>query len=220
MATLEEEFRCPHLHRCTKSFELVRRIDSLVEAGLKKDSRIAQLEKRVKDLEALISGGTDCTAAKPFGISTPSSKLTFKPGSTEEAQRRKGGRPKGHAGSGRKSISESEADKIEEVFYDGCHCPHCHGELEELDVSTRSVIEAEPVRFYKKLIKQHRKFCPHCHKAFTPKAPGVLPRVGFGNQLGAQLIFDHYFSGITAGTLARRLKRLRRSIWAVEHLSI
>ena len=156
---------------------------------------------------------------KPFGSSTPSSKIPIKPNSEEEARRRRGGRPPGHEGAGRTSFSEDEADGVEDLAPDERVCPHCHCELLDTAVRDRSYIEIEPIKPKKKLVHIHRRICPGCMKTFERKPTDVLPRVQIGNRLGAQCLYDHYVGGMTLGALARRLGLKRGSLASFEKVA-
>jgi len=204
---------CPYANRCDKYTEFTLRNDRKDERLRQVLAENAKLKARNAELEALVAGGAsdapDSDASgedvRPFGISTPSSKLPFKPGSTEEARRRRGGRPKGHPGAGRRSFTEETADRVEDVPCETDECPCCHAKLVEIEPQTRSVIEAEPVRHYRKLIRLGRRLCPECGRSFSARAKGVLSNVMFGNRIGAQMAFDRFCNGLTAGCTVRRL---------------
>lgn len=218
---------CPNYYRCNKYLPFTRKLDYYEERDRKQLAIIAAQAKRIAELEAIVCGGDGDEAQpkkkgppeKPFGSSTPSSRIPIKPNAEEEAKRRRGGRPAGHEGAGRSSISADEADVVEDSIPDSHVCPHCHRELVDIGVRGRSYVEIEPVRPKKKLVRIHRCMCPECMKTFEKKPTDVLPRVQIGNRLGAQSLYDHYVSGMTLGTLARRLGLKKGSLASFEKVA-
>ena len=93
---------CPNYNRCNKYLEFTLKLDAHEERDRGKNAVIAAQAKRIAELEAMLNGGDsdagggkeDAMPKKPFGSSTPSSKIPIKPNSEEEARRRRGGRPK------------------------------------------------------------------------------------------------------------------------------
>ena len=121
---------CPNCHRCNKYLPFTLKLDACEERERKLLATIAAQAKRIAELEAVVCGGDGDGGGKkkgppekPFGSSTPSSKIPIKPNAEEEAKRRRGGRPAGHKGAGRSSIPEEEADVIEEAVPDSHVCP-------------------------------------------------------------------------------------------------
>ena len=128
---------CPNYNRCNKYLEFTLKLDAYEERDRRKNAVIAAQARRIAELETMLGGGDsdaeggkeDAMPKKPFGSSTPSSKIPIKPNSEEEARRRRGGRPPGHEGAGRTSFSEDEADVVEDLAPDEHVCPHCRCEL-------------------------------------------------------------------------------------------
>ena len=218
---------CPNYNRCNKYLEFTLKLDAYEERDRRKDAVIAAQAKRIAELEAMLNGGDsdagggkeDAMPKKPFGSSTPSSKIPIKPNSEEESRRRRGGRPPGHEGAGRTSFSEDEADVVEDYAPDEHVCPHCRCELLDIGVRDRSYVEIEPIKPKKRLVHIHRRMCPECMKTFERKPTDVLPRVQIGNRLGAQCLYDHYVGGMTLGALARRLGLKRGSLASFEKVA-
>ena len=219
---------CPNYYRCNKYLPFTLKLDAYEQRERKHLATIAAQAKRIAELEAALCGGDDtktgdkgkvASPPKPFGSSTPSSKIPIKSNATEEAKRQRGGRPAGHEGAGRSSFTAEVADVVEDTAPDGRICPHCHCELIDIGVRERSYVEIEPVRPKKKLVRIHRCMCPECMKTFEKKPTNVLPRVQIGNRLGAQCLYDHYVSGMTLGTLARRLGLKKGSLASFEKVA-
>jgi transposase len=65
----------------------------------------------------------------------------------------------------------------------------------------RTVIESEPTKPKKILYHLTHRECTLCHHVFRAKAPGVLPKALYGNQITAQMVVMHYFHGIPMGRI-------------------
>ena len=166
-----------------------------------KQRRIDRLEEEVKRLKAQLRYRENTEKEGYFGSSTPSSKLVFKSNSLKDNQEKRGGAQKGHPGYGRRTLREEEADGVEDVLVED-ECPYCGGVLEEKGVKRRTVIEMKPVITEKLLYRLHHKYCPRCKRKFYAKAPSVLPKHLYGNQLLAQSATMHYVHGIPMGRVA------------------
>jgi hypothetical protein len=98
--------KCPYLHRCSKYTELTCQLDRKDEVIAAKDREIARLRAENAALKASQCGGERNPAnIKPFGSSTPSSKIPVKANSSEDNRKKAGGRQKGHQGHGRKVVA-------------------------------------------------------------------------------------------------------------------
>jgi transposase len=140
-----------------------------------------------------------------FGSSTPSSKIPLKPNSVEEHQNKKGGALFGHPGHGRKGVSASQADQIVDIDI-GETCLECGGKLKEnKGWRPRTVIDMDPVTVKKILYRTSRKKCTQCGHLFQGKAPSVLPKSLFGNELLTHIAIQHYIYGIPLGRLEAQL---------------
>ena len=194
--------KCPHLHQCSKYLDLTRRIDRLEERLAAKTRECDRLKAENERLKAEQSGGA--VATPPFGSSTPSSKIPLKANSTEENRARVGGRPKGHAGCGRKSVAPEDAD--ERITLPLPVCPVTHETLTDVAATTtRTVYHTVPAHVVKQVFTRFRCWCPTCGKYHESEVPGVMPRFMFSNDLLAQALVDHYRDGIPFGTIARRI---------------
>jgi len=174
------------VNNCEGCFEKQRQIDQLLEEVQRLKAKLRYQER--KDKEGF------------FGSSTPSSQLPFKANASEKNKNHKGGARPGHKGHGRKVHSEETADEIIPIDV-GEICPDCGGGLKLKKVKDRTVIESEPVKPKKILYHLSHKECTQCHHVFRSKAPGVLPKALYGNQITAQTAVMHYFHGIPMGRI-------------------
>lgn len=152
---------------------------------------IAQLKAKLRYREQRSKEGF-------FGSSTPSAQRPVKANSAEENRAQKGGGRRGHAGHGRAALDEGCADRVEDVSLEG-PCPRCGGVLHEHGVHRRSVLELRPIRTEKIIYRLGEKHCPRCRKNFRPRAPAVLPKHLYGNQLLAEATHLHYVLGLPLG---------------------
>jgi len=174
------------VNNCEGCLEKQREIDRLLEEVERLKAKLRYQER--KDQEGF------------FGSSTPSSQLPFKANTDQEKRNHKGGARLGHKGHGRKAHSEETADEIIPID-PGEICPDCGGVLKLKKIQDRTVIESEPVRPKKILYHLSHKECTQCHHVFRAKAPGVLPKALYGNQITAQMAVMHYFHGIPMGRI-------------------
>jgi transposase len=135
-----------------------------------------------------------------FGSSTPSAKLPVKANTPPaQAPKRKGARP-GHAGAGRQTFDAHEAERIIEVAAEvSDRCPRCDFLLEDKGTDSRLVLDSHPVKAERVLYRLPKKYCPQCRRTFQPRAPAVLPKSLYGNQLIATATTMHYLHGIPVG---------------------
>jgi transposase len=170
------------------------------DACIDKDLKIAKLEETIQGLKAKLRYRERKAQEGPFGISTPSSKVPFKENASEEKTKKKGGGVPGHKGHGRVAHTEQSADRIIDLDI-GTICPDCGGLLTMKEVRDRAVIESTPTKPEKILYHLSVKECKNCRRAFRAKAPSVLPKSLYGNQISAQITVMHYFHGITMGRI-------------------
>jgi hypothetical protein len=80
---------------------------------LKKQQQIDRLQEENKRLRDRLRYPQRTAREGPFGLSTPSSQIPFKPStaSPQEGARRGGARP-GHVGHGRSRVAAAEADAL------------------------------------------------------------------------------------------------------------
>jgi transposase len=169
-----------------------------------KQRRIDQLEEEVRQLKQKLRYRRRQAEEGPFASSTPSARRPFKANASEEQRAKVGGARRGHKGHGRATIEASQADRCEAVPV-GDTCPACAGPLQSRGFHSRSVLDAQPLRAQRIVYQLQRKYCPHCDKFILAKAPRVLPKSLFGNQLLTQVVFLHYLCGLTLGQIGEQL---------------
>ncbi|MFB0525806.1 MAG: IS66 family transposase [Phycisphaerae bacterium] len=170
---------------------------------LRKQRKINELEEEIASLRSKLRYQERTAKEGFFGSSTPSSKLPVKPNSRKEHQRNRGGGKPGHQGHGRSSICERDADKTERVGVSNT-CPDCGTTLEDKGTRNRTVMDCQPVRMKKVLYHLERKRCPKCKKLISARAPGVLAKCLYSNQLLAYVAVQHYIYGNTLGQIEKQ----------------
>lgn len=171
---------------------------------LEKQRRIDELEEEVRRLKAQLRYQQRTAAEGPFGSSTPSSKIPVKPNSLEERQARRGGAKRGHVGHGRQAVDAQEADRVEVMEVD-LACPCCGGNLQDKGVRWRTVIDGQPLKKERVVYGLQRKWCPRCRRSFQARAPGVLPKSLYGNDLITHVVMQHYVYGVPLGRMDAQL---------------
>lgn len=169
-----------------------------------KQRRIDQLEEEVRSLKQKLRYRQRQAEEGAFGSSTPSARRPFKTNAAEEQRAKVGGARRGHPGHGRTRIEASQADRCQTVPVEGA-CPRCDGPLEARGFRSRSVLDAQPLRAQRIAYRLQRKYCPRCDQFVQARAPSVLPRSLFGNQLVTQVVFLHYFYGQPLGRVCQQL---------------
>lgn len=206
--------KCPYLHRCSKYTELTCQLDRKDEVIAAKDREIARLRAENAALKASQCGGERNPAnIKPFGSSTPSSKIPVKANSSEENRKKAGGRQKGHQGHGRKVVAEPD----EKIDLPKPTCPASHLPLVNCSIRTRTVVHTVPARCITKQYTIYRGWCPICGCYHESEVPGVMPYFAFSNDLIAQILVDHFGNGIPLGTLARRANVKKAALHNMAH---
>lgn len=165
----------------------------------KQKEEIAALKAKLRYKKARANEGF-------FGSSTPSSKRPVKSNSLEENQKKRGGAKPGHVGHGRKSIDPDQADRvytIEAPVSD--ECPRCRGKNLIEVLTDRSVIESVPLRAERLHYHLKGKLCRDCRMVFKAKAPSVMPKALYGNQLMTNVPVMHYGQGVPLGRLEEML---------------
>ena len=170
---------------------------------LTKQQKINELEEEVVLLKAKLHYQQRTAKEGFFGSSTPSSKLPVKTNSSTKQQRNRGGGKPGHKGHGRASIREQDADKIEKICI-GNTCPDCGAILEDKGTRARAVVDCQPIEMKKVVYHLERKHCPKCKKVISAKAPGVLVKCLYSNQLLAYVAVQHYIYGNTLGQIEKQ----------------
>lgn len=188
---------------CPSCFEKQKKIDQLTEEVTRLRQKLCQKERKEKE--------------GFFGLSTPSSQIPIKPNTPEEERRKMGGRKRGHLGVGRKGFTVDDADYLKDIPCPLETCPDCQSALIEKESASRSVLDIQPVKTQKILTTLHVKECPHCHRLFSAKAPGVLPNYLLGNELLTYVAVSHYLYGIPLGRIIKQLKIKRSAITHAMH---
>jgi transposase len=171
---------------------------------IKKQEEIYRLKEANKRLKAKLRIQERKITEGYFGSATPSSKKPVKQNSINNGvPKNRGGAKLGHNGNGRRAVSAEQADRVELVMV-ACRCPQCHGsELELLDRRERTVIDYE-IKRVKIVYQLERKRCQACGSVIQAKAPGVLPKYLYSNNLLAHVATEHYVNGIRLGHLERQ----------------
>ena len=112
-----------------------------------------------------------------------------------------GGARKGQEGDGRVAIEAAQAARRETIT-PGEACPYCTGPLEARGFRSLSVPDMPPPQ---RIVYQlERKNCPRCRKFIQARAPAVLHKSLFGNQLTTQAVFLHYRHGAPRGQVCEQ----------------
>lgn len=174
---------------CGECFEKQRQIDRLQEENrrLKAQPRY----RRNKEREGF------------FGSSTPSSQVPVKANTAEREKKRRGAKP-GHPGSGRKRFDASGAEEVIELHSPPA-CPDCGGPLAGKGVRDRMVVESRPLKARRLLYRSPKAYCSRCRRNVQPRAPGVLPKSLYGNQLIANAAAMHYLEGVPLGRVCSQI---------------
>ena len=187
------KYQCVQKHEecggeyCQDCFEKQLKIDRLEEENKQLKARLRYREKKDK---------------QPFGLSTPSSKITIKQGSLEENQKKKGGAKQGHKGHGRQTFNENEADGIVDLKVEDTSCPNCGGELYVKEIETRSIVDSVILEALNILYRCEVKRCKCCRTEVKRK-PDVLPQYKYGNNLIAETVIQHYGQGIPLESIGK-----------------
>lgn len=167
---------------------------------LHKQRRIDELEEENRRLREKLGVQRRREEEGFFGSSTPSSRKPVKPNIEHKDRKLRGAKP-GHKGSGRTSHDEDSADRVVDVAPERETCPDCGGPLEKKGWAERSVIDVPQQRSEKIMYRLAKRYCPHCSRTFSPRAPGVLPKSLYGNQLIAEAVEMHYLHGVPMGRI-------------------
>lgn len=172
---------------------------------LKKQREIDRLTEELQRLKQNLRYQARQAQEGFFGSSTPSAKLPVKPSTKlADTPKRRGARP-GHQGTGRQAFDEHHAERVVDVAAPvGDHCPDCHAPLEGKGTASRAVLESRPVKAERVLYRLPKRYCPRCRRTFQPRAPAVLPKSLYGNQLLATATTMHYLHGIPLGKVCEQ----------------
>jgi transposase len=177
---------------------------NLCQSCLEKQRTIDRLQQEIQSLREKVHRLEHKAEQGPFGSSTPSAKIPVKANTAGEHRSQPGGAQPGHAGHGRQAVEDTAAERIETIAVEPA-CPYCGGVLEHKEYRDRSVIDSQPLRAEPILYQLQRARCPRCGKTVQARAPEVLPKSLYGNQLVTQVVFLHYRQGIPMGRLCDQL---------------
>ena len=183
---------------------------------LRKQQEIDRLKQEIVRLKECLRYQERNAKEAPFGSSTPSAKLTVKPNSLEDNQKKKGGAKPGHAGYGRSSPQPQEVTRTERRLAPE-RCPHCGTRLFSKGFKKRTVIEVVPAKKEVIVYELEQCDCPGCQRVISAAAPGVFPKGLFGNRLLAYVAQEHFVQGTTMGRLARQLELHHGSLLGALH---
>ncbi len=192
----------PPFHYCRDCLHKQQEIDRLKEEIVRLKGRLRYQERNAREA--------------PFGSSTPSAKLTVKPNSLEDNQKKKGGAKPGHTGFGRSPPQPQEVTRTERLMGPE-RCPHCGTRLLSKGFKKRTVIQVVPAKKEVIVYELEQCDCPGCQCVITASAPGVFPKRLFGNRLLAYVAQEHFVRGATMGRLARQLELHHGSLLGAMH---
>jgi transposase len=176
--------------------------EQLIEIILAQAEVIAQLTKRVEDLEAKLG----LPPKTPDNSSVPPSQ-SRKP-SSEISKPRGRRRRKARAGSHRRL----DPNPTRTFELKASHCPHCQADVSGVRqrlCEAYDHIELPPIRPDVTRVMLFGGNCPHCAKRFRAAAPADMPPGSpFGANLRALVIYLRYTHGIAFERLARLLHDL------------
>jgi transposase IS66-like protein len=171
------------LNGCAECLQKPREIDRLTE-------ELYRLKQTLRYQERQATEGF-------FGSATPSAQRPVKANTPpSQARRRRGAQP-GHPGAGRHAFDASQAERVIDlapIVTD--RCPDCDALLMDKGTDSRAVLESHPVKAERLLYRLPKRYCPRCRRTFQPRAPAVLPKSLYGNQLLATAPTMHYLHGI------------------------
>jgi transposase len=179
------------INGCVACRQKQREVDRLTEENHRRKQRLRYQERQATE--------------GFFGTATPSAKRPVK-ANTQPAReaKRKGARP-GHPGAGRQACDASQAERVVDIApIVGERCPDCDTLLEDKGTDGRAVIESCPVKAKRVLYQLPKQYGPRCRRPFQPRAPAVLPKSLYGNQLIATATTMHYLHGIPLGKVCEQ----------------
>jgi transposase len=182
---------------------LLTRLALLEEALRQRDAKIAELEALLRQRDDRIAEleQTAFRQAAPFRRRDP---LKVDP-----AKKKKPGRPKGHPGSCR-AIPQQIEETVEAPL---AGCPHCGGQVADIQRIEKIIEEVEPVRPKATRVITYQAECPCCgtvrskHPLQTTSGPGGS-KVQLGPRALALATSLSKENGLTVRTTCRVLKTL------------
>lgn len=180
----------------------------LEQAFMNLQSAYRELEKKLN-----IRKGNE----EPFGLSTPSSRKLFKPTSSEENQKKKGGAQEGHTGHGRKKFNPEESE-IETNKTQPSNCVQCGADswkFQGYQTSYRYVFQ--PMKL-KKVIEQNAIWrCLECGNYAISKPDEREQNMMFDKASIANMLCECYLYNTPVGQLTNRLGINRGTFFGMAH---
>jgi len=178
--------------------------DELTALALRQAAQIAELSRRVAELEAKLGG----PPKTPDNSSIPPAQAP-KP---NRAERRAGKKRKGRPG----VFRALAADPDRTVAVRAERCPHCEHALaweDQPGFHAYDHIDLPPIRPVVTRVHRHRGICPHCRRGFSASPPqGMAPGSPFGPDLTALIVHLH----VTQAIGFERLARLLTEVFAIQ----
>jgi transposase len=179
------------INGCTECLKKQRDIDRLTEELQRLKQKLRYQQRQTTEG---FFGSATSSAKRPLKANTPPAK---------EAAR-KGARP-GHPGTGRQAFDVSQAERVVDIEAGiDSRCPDCDAPLVAKGTDSRAVLESHPVKAERVLYRLPKSYCPRCRRIFQPRAPAVLPKSLYGNQLLATATTMHYLHGIPLGKVCEQ----------------
>jgi transposase len=165
--------------------EAEEKIAALVAQLLAKDVIIAELQRQVAELTAVVAdlreklGQNSRNSHRPPSSDGPGGPKR-KPG--KKSQRKRGGQ-KGHGGHHRELLPESEVDKFVEVFPEKCDlCSAPLGKVPDVCATRTQVTEVPLIKPHTTEFRQHAVACA-CGHTTRASGKGIVPSSPFGPRL-------------------------------------
>jgi transposase len=172
---------------------------------LKKQRKIDRLTEELQRLKQKLRSQERQATEGFFGSATPSAKRPVKVNTPPpKALTRKGAQP-GQPGAGRHAFDASQAERVVDIApIVTDRCPDCAGLLADKGTESRAVLESRPGKAERLLYRLPKRYCPRCRQTFQPRAPAVLPKSLYGNQLLATATTMPYLHGIPLGKVCEQ----------------
>src|SRR5450830_1011056 len=155
---------------------LLMRIDELIEANRRLESRVAELEQRLKR--------NSRNSSLPPSADPPS----VPPRPRQAASGRRAGAQPGHPGRGRRLASIESLDELIDHWPERCACGHRFSETERCPVgkpARHQVAELPPTAVILSEHRLQRLRCPDCGATTRAELPAEVPPGAFGPRLQA-----------------------------------
>lgn len=171
--------------------ELLARIAELEAENTLLRARVAELEQQLSKL-------------LEHHDSTPPSVSSFVKPKHQKHRHKKPGQKPGHPGSYRQR--PTSADEIIEVPLDDC--PHCHGVLENKNISEQFVEEIIPAKTIVRCYRTVKGYCPNCQRTVESRHREQIPNRMIGSRALLLAAEIKYGLGVPYRKVATTLKRL------------